>query len=250
MSQEPSSEEDSEPDDDHVVLKHAMMSESTSAVKPVQEAIVAEESDDDEQITDTSREAFEELIPLIENLRKTAESFGIELEDIVDPELRQSLTDINENAPAQSESEVSFDDDHQAILNDVFDGDRIQAMRTLLEKHNLRLIQQLLASDTGALSPKEVSWRNKDHISESTVYDHLSNLEDKGFVEKLEQSGPPDMPSTYYAATPFTITLLKQMGLWENLGILYQVYDAMERPEEIEEIENWDERPKPDWLQS
>lgn len=133
----------------------------------------------------------------------------------------------------------------------LYDGDRLAAMRELLEEHHLRIVQQLLASDTGALSPKEVAFRNEEIISESTVRDHLRKLTEKGFMKKLEpdvERVPNEMPRTFYAASPFSIELLKEMGLWENLGMLYQIYDSLDRPEDVKKIEEWEGRPAPEWL--
>jgi hypothetical protein len=62
----------------------------------------------------------------------------------------------------------------------LYDEDRLAAMRDLLEKHHLRIVQQLLASDTGALSPMEVAFRNEGIVSESTVRDHFGNWRRKG----------------------------------------------------------------------
>lgn len=56
------------------------------------------------------------------------------------------------------------------------------------------------------------------------------------------------MPQTFYAATPFAIEQLQEMGLWENLGMVYQLYDSLERPDIIRAIEDWEERPIPGWI--
>jgi hypothetical protein len=70
-------------------------------------------------------------------------------------------------------------------------------------------------------------------------------------VKKLEpdvETVPNVMPRTFYAASPLAIELLEEMGLWENLGMLYQIYESLERPEDVKRIEEWDGRPIPDWL--
>lgn len=137
-------------------------------------------------------------------------------------------------------------------VEELYDEDRLAAMRELLQEHYLRIVQQLLASDTGALSPKEVAFRNEGIIAESTVRDHLHSLHENGYIVKLEpdvDSIPNTMPRTFYAASEFTIDLLKELGLWENLGMLYQIYDAFQRPDDIKAIEDWDDRPVPDWIE-
>jgi len=131
-----------------------------------------------------------------------------------------------------------------------YDEKRLADMRAVLEPRTLRILQQLLASDTGALSPKEVAFRNPD-VTESTIRDHLRTLTEEGLTEKLEpgvESIPNAIPRTYYAVSEYGIELLKQVGMYDGVAILYQVYREMDRPEDIQEIEEWEHRPTPDWL--
>lgn len=141
-------------------------------------------------------------------------------------------------APEGAESAVGYDEE------------RLADMRTVLEPRTLRILQQLLASETGALSPKEVAFRNSE-ITESTVRDHLRTLTEEGLTEKLEpdiDGIPNTIPRTYYAVSEYGIELLKQVGMYDGVAILYQVYREMDRPEGIREIEEWEHRPVPDWL--
>lgn len=131
-----------------------------------------------------------------------------------------------------------------------YDEKRLADMRVVLEPRTLRILQQLLASETGALSPKEVAFRNPD-VTESTIRDHLRTLTEEGLTEKLEpgvESIPNAIPRTYYAVSEYGIELLKQVGMYDGVAILYQVYREMDRPEDIQEIEEWEHRPTPDWL--
>ena len=131
-----------------------------------------------------------------------------------------------------------------------YDEKRLADMRAVLEPRTLRILQQLLASETGALSPKEVVFRNPD-VTESTIRDHLRTLTEEGLTEKLEpgvESIPNAIPRTYYAVSEYGIELLKQVGMYDGVAILYQVYREMDRPEDIQEIEEWEHRPTPDWL--
>lgn len=131
-----------------------------------------------------------------------------------------------------------------------YDEERLADMRTVLEPRTLRILQQLLASDTGALSPKEVAFRNPD-VTESTIRDHLRMLTEEGLAEKLEpdvESIPNAIPRTYYAVSEYGIELLKQVGIYDGVAILYQVYQQMDRPEKIRAIEGWEHRPVPDWV--
>ena len=59
----------------------------------------------------------------------------------------------------------------------------------------------------------------------------------------------PRTPSTFYAATEYAMELLKDVGMYDVITILYQVYERMDdRPEEIEAIREFEHRPSPQWL--
>lgn len=175
-----------------------------------------------------------------------------EFDQAIDPEVVEAITRTNNTQESTEQTElVREPEDVAETIADLYDEDRLAAIRELLEEHNLRIVQQLLASETGALSPKEVAFRNRGVISESTVRDHLRTLTDHGFVEKLEpdvDTIPNEMPRTFYAASPLAIELLKQIGLWDNLGMLYQLYSSLERPADIQRIEEWEHRPTPEWI--
>lgn len=66
---------------------------------------------------------------------------------------------------------------------------------------------------------------------------------------------PNGIPRKYYAVTEYGINLLKQVGLYEQVGILYeaadlQLPDAGDRPVSIDDIEEYEHWPSPDWLWS
>jgi len=46
----------------------------------------------------------------------------------------------------------------------------------------------------------------------------------------------------------YGVELLQQVGMYDGVAILYQVYREMDRPENIRAIEEWEHRPVPDWL--
>ena len=166
------------------------------------------------------------------------------------PDSDSGVTDAINRINAENFGPVTPENVAETVAH-VYDSDRLSKMRQLLEEHNLRIIQQLLSSDTGALSPREVAFRNEGLISDSTVRDHLRHLVEIGLAEKLEPNVeliPNRMPRTFYAASPLAIKLLKEMGLWNTLRVLYQIYSALDRPDDIEAIENWSDRPSPDWL--
>ncbi|MFC7202280.1 hypothetical protein ACFQJC_02040 [Haloferax namakaokahaiae] len=139
------------------------------------------------------------------------------------------------------------------------DEDRIADLKLILSETKLRLMQQLLASPTGALSSPELGARNE--ITESTIRDHLSDLRSREpqIVTTLEPSESPvpnGIPRTYFAVTEYGIDLLKQVGLYEQIGLLYDLYSAADlelqdpesHPVTLEDIESYEHRPTPDWF--
>ncbi len=146
----------------------------------------------------------------------------------------------------------------QAIEHDVDPG-RLADLRAILTVPKARLLQQILASPSGALSAVELAARNE--ITESTIRDHLRALQsrDPEIVTVLEADASPvpnGIPRKYYAVTEYGIDLLKQVTLYEQIWILYDMYEAAEleipdsdeRPVTITDIEEYEHRPSPDWL--
>lgn len=157
---------------------------------------------------------------------------------------------MSQETPIRESDETGAVDDVDPEAAVGYDEERLADMRAVLEPRTLRILQQLLASETGALSPKEVAFRNPE-VTESTVRDHLRTLTEDGLAEKLEpdvDSVPNSIPRTYYAVSEYGIELLKQVGMYDGVAILYQVYQEMDRPEDIRAIEEWEHRPVPGWL--
>ncbi|WP_133412274.1 helix-turn-helix domain-containing protein [Natrarchaeobaculum sulfurireducens] len=139
------------------------------------------------------------------------------------------------------------------------DPDRLANLRAILIQPKVRLLQQILASPTGALSAVELAARNE--ITESTIRDHLRNLQsrDPEIVTALEADASPvpnGIPRKYYAVTEYGIGLLQQVNMHDQIGILYDMYEAAElelpdsdeRSVTITDIEEYEHRPLPDWL--
>ncbi|QKY18893.1 helix-turn-helix transcriptional regulator [Halolamina sp. CBA1230] len=140
------------------------------------------------------------------------------------------------------------------------DGSLIDDLRAILGETKIRLLQQILASPTGALSAVELAARNS--ITESTIRDHLRELAEREepivttLDAETDEPVPNGVPRKYYAVTEHGIDLLKRVGLYEQIGILYDMYeaadlrlpDAEDRPVSIERIEAYEHRPSPDWL--
>lgn len=172
---------------------------------------------------------------------------------------RQLVNMPEEIAPVSAGDEGESNGPGNVPNHDV-NTDRIGDLRDILNETKIRLLQQILASRTGALSAVELAARNQ--ITESTIRDHLSELadRDKSIVTTLDAETddpvPNGIPRKYYAVTEYGIDLLKQVGLYEQIGILYDMYeaadlqlpDAEDRPVNIEEIEEYEHRPSPDWL--
>jgi DNA-binding CsgD family transcriptional regulator len=140
------------------------------------------------------------------------------------------------------------------------EADRLSDLRAILTETKVRLLQQILASPTGALSAVELAARND--ITESTIRDHLRDLahRDSPIIQTIDaetdNSVPNGIPRRYYAVTEYGIDLLNQLGLYEQIGILYDMYEAADlklpnaddRPVNIHDIEAYEHRPTPDWL--
>ena len=133
-----------------------------------------------------------------------------------------------------------------------YDEERLADLRYVLQPTRLRLLQQILATDWASLSPAELTFRNPD-VSESTVRDHLREMtqRERPITAKLtvtDGNGRRDVPRTYYAVTEHGVDLLQSVDAYEGISLLYQLYESVERPDEIRKIEEFDHRPEPEWL--
>lgn len=132
-----------------------------------------------------------------------------------------------------------------------FDEGRVKDMRAILRPTHLRLLQQILATRWGSLSAPELAHRNAD-LQESTIRDHLREMANRQrpFLVKMrveEEHRKKGIPWTFYAVSEYGIELLKDLGVYEGVTVLYQMYERMDT-DEIAEIENFDHRPTPDWI--
>lgn len=145
---------------------------------------------------------------------------------------------------SQSGSGEAFTSDYQ------LDTERLDQLRVLLQETRLALLQQVLAADEGALSVEELAYRNQDSSAQTIDY-HLRALEDHDVVTRLKAENPQnDLPSTYWAVTETGIVLLKQLGFYEEIAVLSEADDALERTARIKEIEAFSGRPTPSWYDS
>ncbi|MCU4925116.1 helix-turn-helix domain-containing protein [Halobacteria archaeon AArc-dxtr1] len=127
------------------------------------------------------------------------------------------------------------------------DAEAIDRLRAVVDETRLRLLQQLLASDDGALSVEELAYRNTD-LKSGTIDYHLRELEARDVTRRLKADEPRnDLPNTYWAVTESGVDLLKRLGFYEEIAILSEADDALERTDRIREIEDFEARPVPDW---
>lgn len=131
-----------------------------------------------------------------------------------------------------------------------YNEDHLRDLREVLSPPKLRLLQQILATEWGSLSARELAYRNPE-LTESTIRDHLRALStrERPFVAQLEaETKQKGVPWNYYAVTEYGIELLKKVDMYDGISLLYQAYQAMERTDEIQQIEEFKHRPTPDWL--
>ena len=126
--------------------------------------------------------------------------------------------------------------------------DELDDLRFVLEQTRVILCQQILAHDAGALSAAELEYRNPD-LDDSTIQYHLSEMAGRGVVTKLKiptGERQRDLPSTFWAVTEKGIDLLERANLLDEVLVWQEMYDRLERTDEIARIEAMD-RPEPDW---
>lgn len=132
-------------------------------------------------------------------------------------------------------------------LDSTPDEGTIERMRAILEETRLGLLQQILASEAGALSVEELAYRNTD-LKSGTIDYHLRELESRDVVTRLKADEPRnDLPSTYWAVTEGGIDLLQRLGFYDEIAVLSEADAALERTERIRDIEAFEGRPEPGW---
>lgn len=133
-----------------------------------------------------------------------------------------------------------------------YDDERLADCRYVLQPTRLRLLQQILATDWGSLSPAELAFRNPE-TAESTIRDHLREMtqRERPITAKLtvaDGERRQGVPRTFYAVTEYGVELLQSVGAYEGISMLYQMYENADRPDEIRRVEDFERRPEPDWL--
>lgn len=112
-----------------------------------------------------------------------------------------------------------------------------------MDAEDVRILQQILAHSTAALSPEELAYRNAG-LSETQIQDRLEELREDGYVTVVPaESDHAEMPSEYFRVTRTGMIWLHEHNLYEEISILYHADDALNRSDRIREIEQMDERP-------
>jgi predicted ArsR family transcriptional regulator len=122
-----------------------------------------------------------------------------------------------------------------------------------MDPTDFRLIQQIIAHDSGALSLKELDYRNTD-LGRDQIRERLESLQKTGVVAALPADPVrDDMPSKFWAVTEQGIEELRTQVQSEQTSILHEASsaaeimsaadDALNRSERIEKIEQFDGRP-------
>lgn len=108
----------------------------------------------------------------------------------------------------------------------------------LLEDDNLLLMQQLISNDWGALPLEELLFINPDSDREE-ITSILDDLKSQGYVEVLEEDTPEGVPSKFYTATTKAEEGFKELGLWDTMAVLYQVYNSLDTTNRIDSIREY-----------
>ena len=116
-----------------------------------------------------------------------------------------------------------------------------------MDTTDLRLMQQIIAHDSGALSFEELDYRNTD-LECDQIRERLESLQKTGVVAALPADPVrDDMPSKFWAVTDQGIEELRAQGQSEQVGIPHDASsaaeimsaadDALNRSKRIEKIE-------------
>lgn len=123
-----------------------------------------------------------------------------------------------------------------------------------LEQDDVVVMQQILSTQTATRSAVELAALRDETVE--AVRDRLERLaaENKPLVTTLEVDQPvaEDVPRRYYAVTEYGVAVLEEMGMYDQIGILYDAYRAADDPvtpngwAAVDVIR--DARPSADWL--
>jgi DNA-binding HxlR family transcriptional regulator len=127
------------------------------------------------------------------------------------------------------------------------DLDRVrERLNIVTQETRFSLIQDILGHPSGLPTLKELDYVNPSR-SQTTIRQHLQRLVDAGIVEKVELPGDRrqnDLPYTFYGLSEDGRRFLEDHRLLRAEETLREIYDRVEKTDEIERYET---APRPDW---
>lgn len=101
-----------------------------------------------------------------------------------------------------------------------------------IDRDDVLLMQQILSTETATRSAVELAALRGEAVK--TVRDRLDRLtaDDEPLITTIETDKPvsQDVPKQYYAVTSRGVDVLKEMGMYDQIGILYDMYEAADEP--------------------
>lgn len=121
------------------------------------------------------------------------------------------------------------------------DGDtskkRAELTNLVTQETRFQVIQNILAHPESL--PTLLELEHAIDKSQTTILGHIETLQDEGIVEKhkLEEAAP-DEPSTFFAVTPYGLSVVDQLGVFDDLGLMREMYAQLDKPEKVQRYEN------------
>ncbi|SER50502.1 hypothetical protein [Natrinema salaciae] len=101
-----------------------------------------------------------------------------------------------------------------------------------IDRDDVLLMQQILSTETATRSAVELAALRSEAVK--TVRDRLDRLAagDEPLITTIEADKPvsQDVPKQYYAVTSRGVDVLKEIGMYDQIGILYDMYEAADEP--------------------
>lgn len=101
-----------------------------------------------------------------------------------------------------------------------------------IDRNDVLLMQQILSTETATRSAVELAALRGKAVK--AVRDRLDRLAagDEPLITTIEADKPVSrgVPKQYYAVTSRGVDVLKEMGMYDQIGILYDMYEAADEP--------------------
>jgi tetratricopeptide (TPR) repeat protein len=107
------------------------------------------------------------------------------------------------------------------------------------QKTRFKILEYILAHPENLPSLKELDWAISK--SKSTIHGHIKDLQKAGIVDKykLEKGDRKrDLPSTFFGLTEYGISVVDDLGLFNDLQSIRELYEYADQPEEIKRYED------------